>query len=120
MKWSNRKQEYHKEYHAKWYQLNKTKQLEKRKQQRLEKQRFVEELKAKLCCSKCSEDDPCCLDFHHEDQSKKEFALYQAVSRNYSKSRILAEIKKCTVLCSNCHRKEHREKRGMKLTKTQI
>ena len=117
MEWKNRKQEYHKEYHAKWYKKNREKQLEKRRNQRAEKQKFVEELKSSLCCSKCQENDPCCLDFHHRDQNKKEFALYEAVSRNYSKERILSEIKKCTVLCANCHRKEHRENRGKHLTK---
>jgi hypothetical protein len=34
-------------------------------------------------------------------------AIAQAVNQGWSKERILEEIKKCDVLCANCHFKEH-------------
>jgi hypothetical protein len=49
--------------------------------------------------------EPACLDFHHQDRVSKD----EAVSRmlTWSMDKIMHEISKCIVLCSNCHRKEH-------------
>ena len=58
-------------------------------------------------CVKCGENHPACLEFHHNDPNKKEYNVSKIVNSTYSIKTILKEIKKCTVLCSNCHRKEH-------------
>jgi hypothetical protein len=34
------------------------------------------------------------------------------IHRNYSISKIKKEIKKCSVICSNCHRKLHWEEKN--------
>lgn len=65
------------------------------------------ELKASLKCSNCPEDHPACLTFHHINPEEKETEVDQAVASHWSKKRILKEIKKCIVLCSNCHNKHH-------------
>jgi hypothetical protein len=57
-------------------------------------------------CSRCSEDDPRCLDFHHA-KGPKLFTLAEAVSRSHSMKKVEEELAKCVVLCANCHRKEH-------------
>lgn len=57
-------------------------------------------------CVRCGEDHPACLDFHHIDPSKKVISIANAVRSSWSKERLLTEIAKCEVLCSNCHRKE--------------
>jgi len=46
------------------------------------------------------------LDFHHLDESKKDFAIG---SRGHSRSwvRVQAELDKCILVCSNCHREIH-------------
>ena len=64
------------------------------------------EIKAKIGCQICKESDPCCLDFHHVDPSKKDLAIAKLVSHK-SKVKMLEEIKKCIVVCANCHRKIH-------------
>lgn len=69
--------------------------------------------KRTLCCERCPEDNPVCLDFHHNDATKKDFILGQACSNGYSRERIMAEAAKCTVLCANCHRKEHEKIRSV-------
>ena len=56
---------------------------------------------------KCGESDPICLDLHHRVPSKKEFTISTAVTRRYDLERLQKEIKKCDVLCANCHRKHH-------------
>ena len=44
------------------------------------------------------------FEFHHLDRSKKEFQLSY---NGYSSEKQLEELKKCVLLCSNCHRMEH-------------
>lgn len=46
------------------------------------------------------------LEFHHIDDSKKEFALGQhGLTRSWE--RVQKELDKCQLLCSNCHREVH-------------
>ena len=40
------------------------------------------------------------MDFHHRDPAKKDFSVGQAVR---SWEVVLREIKKCDLLCANCH-----------------
>lgn len=57
-------------------------------------------------CARCDEDNPVCLDFHHVGPEKSR-TVASMISDGCSKEEIRAEIAKCTVLCANCHRKEH-------------
>ena len=68
---------------------------------------FFHDLKKSLRCELCLESCVVCLDFHHKDPSVKDRGVSEIVSRGWSKKRILAEVSKCVVLCSNCHRKVH-------------
>lgn len=56
-------------------------------------------------CIYCGESHPACLDFHHRDAAEKEFVIASAKTKN--REILLAEIKKCDVVCANCHRKLH-------------
>jgi hypothetical protein len=77
-----------------------------KRRKRLKK--WLKELKSTLKCEKCGENHPGCLDFHHDDPNEKEISLSQAVAKKgWCEERMLEEIAKCTVLCSNCHRKLH-------------
>ena len=58
-------------------------------------------------CVCCGESEAVCLDFHHTDPSTKEFGIACGLQRSWAK--ILKEIKKCVVVCANCHRKVHAE-----------
>ena len=46
------------------------------------------------------------LDFHHIDESTKLFGLSQRSLTN-SWDKILLELKKCILVCANCHREIH-------------
>lgn len=61
----------------------------------------------KIPCAICGEDHPAVLDFHHVDGAMKSFSINTAVKNGTAKARVIAEIEKCVVLCSNCHRKHH-------------
>ena len=46
------------------------------------------------------------LDFHHLDPNEKDFSIGEATSRVLN-SKIKAELDKCILVCSNCHRELH-------------
>ena len=64
---------------------------------------YVNSLKTNQPCKDCSGKFPTvCMDYDHRPGSKK----FLNVSRmlTHSKARIDAEIAKCDLVCSNCHR----------------
>lgn len=57
-------------------------------------------------CSKCGYcRNYAALEFHHLDPSQKDFDFN--VGRRRSWNKLIVEIKKCVLLCSNCHKEEH-------------
>jgi len=56
-------------------------------------------------CEKCGNDNIFQLTFHHKKD--KEYTIGQLFNKNYRWSIILNEIKKCELLCDNCHQKIH-------------
>lgn len=62
----------------------------------------VQSLKSQPCMD-CGRSYPYyVMDFDH--QYDKSFQIANAVSLNYPIAKIVAEIEKCEVVCSNCHR----------------
>lgn len=57
-------------------------------------------------CVVCGEDNRICLSFHHT-RGEKIAGISQMVSKHYSIEDIDNEIKKCDVLCHNCHMMTH-------------
>jgi len=90
-----------------WYERNKKKLKAPRKKLKVDLRKWFQEFKATLKCSRCSENHPACLQFHHRDPTKKDLEVSVAVQRGWSIKRILEEIAKCDVLCANCHIKAH-------------
>ena len=100
----------------KYYKTNNAKH---RKKVRARNKRVVLELKQKIDavkaaygCQLCPENDVVCLDFHH--LGKKDFAVASSPYEVQNWERIKNEIRKCVVLCSNCHRKVHAGKKQLK------
>jgi predicted HNH restriction endonuclease len=57
-------------------------------------------------CAMCkSTFPPCCYDFHHLDPSTKEAKVSQLV--HLSSDKLEVEVKKCIMVCANCHRIIH-------------
>src|ERR1700676_1845717 len=53
-------------------------------------------------CKDCGHRFPtCCMDFHHV-RGRKKFAIGSRI--HFGKEKTIAEIKKCILLCANCHR----------------
>lgn len=99
-----------------YYKNNREQQVRIRKEYNHNKRIWFDEYKSTLKCKKCPENHPSCLEFHHRNPNEKEIALGDAVRLGWSKERTMKEIEKCDVLCSNCHRKLHYNKK-MDLTK---
>ena len=59
-------------------------------------------------CSKCGY-KKCyrALEFHHKDPTKKKFSISNCRGRSLAKLR--EEVKKCILICSNCHAELHEE-----------
>jgi len=94
-----------------WYKEKNEIIKAKRKTYIQERKKWYDEYKQTLKCSKCGEDHPACLEFHHTNPKEKDFGISEAFGQlNLSKEEILKEINKCEVLCSNCHKKFHYEK----------
>lgn len=84
-----------------------SREARKSAKKRLCRRVWLTDLKSKLKCEHCGENTPICLDFHHIDPEKKSKSVAVLMCSGVKKGRILAEIKKCIVLCANCHRKLH-------------
>ena len=76
-----------------------------------ENRRRLSNLKQGLSCSDCSIGGlhPECYDFDHREGVAKKFNLSQAGTRSWET--ILEEIKKCDLVCANCHRLRTLERR---------
>jgi hypothetical protein len=81
------------------YKISCTKSRPKRRATRA---LWIQELKSNMSCKECGEDRIPCLDFHHRNRKDKNFTISTKIYQ-ISKKKILAEIKKCDVLCRNCH-----------------
>lgn len=88
-----------------WYKKNKKRQFDNVKRRKKELRDRFQEFKKTLKCCVCKESEACCLDFHHLDASEKEFSI--AHFENVGLAKLKEELKKCVVICSNCHRKVH-------------
>lgn len=97
-----------KKYRDQHYQDNKEYYKSKARAYKAKKQQEFDELRKTLKCSKCGEDRFYCLDFHHIDPSDKEAEVTKLIE---SPRKLKEELKKCIVLCSNCHRELHYKER---------
>ncbi len=80
------------------------------------RKRFLMAYKAERGCIICGENDPVCLDLHHRIPADKHRKLVDHEKSGWKGSWmrlnmkiLLEELKKVDVLCSNCHRKVHKD-----------
>jgi len=105
--------EYHKSYREEnkdkldarrkeYYEKNREKIIEKEKNRRNQLISLIDSLRTR--CVLCGDERRYVLQFHHKDPLRKRFYPSQA---GHSKKRMLDEVSKCIVLCSNCHSEFH-------------
>jgi hypothetical protein len=97
-----------KAYNRAWYADHpeyRERQTKLKRERRELRRKQVQEVKAVAGCEDCGEKDHVVLQFHHEHS--KEFNVSDSKLLSRSWDRILHEIKKCVVLCANCHLRRH-------------
>jgi len=81
---------------------------------RVRNKKYVADYKAAHTCIDCPETDPVCLDFDHRPGTEKKFLISKWCNDGKNIVRLIDEIDKCDVRCSNCHRKRHARDGGTK------
>ena len=97
------------EYRA-WYYKNKYKPTAKEKKKTFEKRNkdFIQRVKRKSECCKCGlKHKPYLLEFHHLDPSTKYKSVTDLQFNAYGMKLIKDEIRKCVMICRNCHMEFH-------------
>lgn len=100
----------HKEYSRKHYLENQEETIKRTRENKAQLKAEWQAYKSSLKCVKCGFDHIAALDFHHEDPSTKEHNVNRLIS-NKQFTKAYEEIKKCIVLCANCHRIHHYEEK---------
>jgi hypothetical protein len=100
---------YYRAYNKRWYQKHKKRLFEKSKRHDSELRQWLQRYKSRLCCQRCGEIHPACLQFHHRDRKRKSYTISQVIGsrRNLSLAKLEEEISKCDILCGNCHALVH-------------
>jgi hypothetical protein len=103
----------HAEYHREHYLANKQRYIDqaakvKRKLMRERTLLLLDYFKLHPCTD-CGETDPIVLEFDH--LRDKRFAIGGHLIRRPWKD-VVAEMKKCEVVCANCHRRRTAQRRG--------
>ncbi|KKM68733.1 hypothetical protein LCGC14_1457910 [marine sediment metagenome] len=86
------------------YANNQNKFAKWSKDRRLRVRKLVFEYLLTHPCVECKERDIIVLEFDHRTQTTKRFDVMSA-THGHSWKTILAEIKKCDVVCANCHKR---------------
>ena len=71
---------------------------------------FLNEIKKEAKCEECGFDNPSALHFHHENPKSKKQTVSRMASCGYTIEAIKKEMKKCVILCANCHAIKHHGK----------
>jgi formate-dependent nitrite reductase cytochrome c552 subunit len=64
---------------------------------------FLRELRRRPCADCGGVFSPWVMDFDHRDPAKKAFNVMSGRAMLRSRSRLMAEIDKCDIVCANCH-----------------
>ena len=95
------------EYHAIYYEKNKAKAKAHKKRYEARNKRFVTLVKKRGECVKCGLKKWYLLEFHHINPKEKLISVTDLQFNAYSLERIKKEMKKCAILCRNCHMEYH-------------
>jgi DNA-directed RNA polymerase subunit RPC12/RpoP len=98
---------YFKQYHAD----NRERINERRREWRERMRAIMWNHKAVHPCIDCGETDPVVLDFDHRDPTQKSHSISRMAMAHCSEDRLINEMKKCDVRCSNCHRRRTHKQR---------
>ncbi len=107
---NNRKYDDPQQYKREWNHRNRQQRYRYRtKRSHALRSKFVDQAGGR--CSECGlihdSTNTVIFDFHHVDPKSKKFGLSINSFNHYSLSDIEDEVKKCKIICANCHRLHH-------------
>ena len=95
---------------ARYYEDNRKKAIQANSLVRKKKRELWQAFKQGLKCEQCGFNHPAALDFHHVDRTDKKSVNKLAGNGMYKQA--VRELKKCMVLCANCHRIHHHNEKN--------
>ncbi len=96
--------QYIKEYNKRWYEEHKQQKIDQSKRSYEKLIEFINTYKSSHGCQKCGFNvHYTALVFHHLNVDSEKIDDISSLKRLRSKKIILEEMKKCIVLCANCH-----------------
>ena len=109
-----KRKQYQREYHRRYYQDHSAKYKEKAKNWNRSQRRwardYIQRVKRLNKCIDCGESNPLVLEFDHVKE--KSHNISDMVNGSYSIAAIKEEIRKCEIRCANCHRIKTIERRN--------
>lgn len=75
------------------------------------KRKAWREYKKTLSCARCGACHPAIIDFHHVDREDPDKKKVHQLVKEQKFAQAHEEIKKCLILCANCHRILHWEEK---------
>ena len=108
------RRKFHREYMAVYRNRpgQKTYTRKKQKEYKARNRSFVARIKRRFGCRCCGLKNPVCLDFHH--LKDKKINIGEMIGMTHSIETIKAEMRKCIILCANCHRVEEAKKKELR------
>ncbi len=101
------------EYRQWYYHQNKAKAKAHKKSYETRNKEFIQRYKKQCKCAKCGlSNKPYLLEFHHIDPSTKYKSVTDLQFNAYSMKLIKEEIRKCVMICRNCHMEFHHLERN--------
>lgn len=95
-------------YHRHYYKKNKDKYITKNRlnknRQRVRLRKILWSVKQSPCQDCGGNFHPWVMELDHRDDTEKIAAVANLVGRGCTDEKLLNEIKKCDVVCANCHR----------------
>ena len=73
----------------------------------LERKKKLIEIAGGQCCDCGYKRNIAALEFHHVNPEEKLFGIDLRKCSNLQWDRLVEEVKKCILICSNCHRERH-------------
>ncbi|HEB41821.1 MAG TPA: hypothetical protein ENI08_02250 [Candidatus Dependentiae bacterium] len=114
LKDKQKRSEYHKKYMREvWYPKNKERHWKLIKARKYQISEYINNIKKEAQCADCgvrNKEHPEIFDFDHLGDDK-DFCIGTAKSIGYGIEKIEDEIKKCEIVCSNCHRIRTKKRR---------
>jgi len=92
------------------YARNKDARQKKNREKKATAKEKWKAFKSTLSCVQCGQNHPATLDFHHIEKHPDNRKVNKLLT-NKAYKKAAEEVKKCMVLCANCHRIHHHNER---------